>query len=183
MKCTISILQCTVSVFCIFPQKNLYCLSRDVFLPASEAPLLPAALLLHRHRLRPLLHDGLRLLDVLLAGPQGGAGQGGAGRDDPAGDVHHPGQHPEQPAARGLHQGHRRLVRGLCLLRLRGTAGVRDGQLRLQVGFHQDVSNFTKNFIIFLCFIYEYQSVYFILLNVQKCKNIIFEDSHNKMFH
>ena len=72
MKCTISILQCTVSVFCIFPQKDLYCLSRDVLLPASEAPLLPAALLLHRHRLRSLLHDGLRLLDVLLAGPQGG---------------------------------------------------------------------------------------------------------------
>ena len=121
------------------------CLSRDVFLPQSEASLLPSALFLHRHRLRPLLHDGLRLLDVLLAGPQGSARQSGPGSDDPAGDVHHAGQHTELPPARGLHQGHRRLVRGLCLLRLRSFTRVRNGQLRLQVRCQTTI----KTFLIF----------------------------------
>ena len=57
----------------------------------------------------------------------------GAGSDDPAGDVHHPGQYTELPAPRGLHQGHRRLVRGLRLLRIWSPVGIRDGELRLQV--------------------------------------------------
>ena len=69
-----------------------------------------------------------------------GASPCGAGSDDPAGDVHHPGQHTELPAPRGLHQGHRRLVRGLCGLRLLGSPGVRPGQLCFQV-------NMNKNFI------------------------------------
>ena len=59
----------------------------------------------------------------------------GAGSDDPAGDVHHPGQHTELPAPRGLHQGHRRLVRGLRRLRLLRPAGVRPCELCFKVGF------------------------------------------------
>ena len=39
---------------------------------AGEAAVRPPALLLHRDGLRALLHDGVSLLDVLLAGPQGG---------------------------------------------------------------------------------------------------------------
>jgi hypothetical protein len=35
----------------------------------------------------------------------GGAGPRGPGRDDPAGHVHHHGQHPEELAACRLHQG------------------------------------------------------------------------------
>ena len=47
-----------------------YC--RRVLLSPGEAPVRPAALLLPGDGLRALLHDGVRLLDVLLAGPQGG---------------------------------------------------------------------------------------------------------------
>ena len=64
-----------------------------------------------------------------------GASPSGAGSDDPAGDVHHPGQHTELPAPRGLHQGHRRLVRGLRRLRLLRPAGVRPCELCFKVGF------------------------------------------------
>ena len=62
-----------------------------------------------------------------------GSRPGGSRGDDSAGDVHHPGQHPELPAPGGLHQGYRCLVRGLRLLRVRGPPGVRDGQLCLKV--------------------------------------------------
>ena len=57
----------------------------------------------------------------------------GAGGDHSAGDVHHPGQHPELAPPRGLHQGHRRLVRGLCRVRVFSSPGVCSGQLRFQV--------------------------------------------------
>ena len=133
---------------------------RRVFLPAGQTPVRAAALLLPGHRLRALLHDRLRVLDVILAGPQGGAGPGGAGSDHPAGHVHHPGQHPELPPACRLHQGNYRssqpvvlkamssknnnvmlnwlpgdrcVVRGLRVLRVQRTAGVRSGQLCVQV--------------------------------------------------
>ena len=39
---------------------------------AGEAAVRAPALLLHRDGVRALLHDGVSLLDVLLAGPQGG---------------------------------------------------------------------------------------------------------------
>ena len=42
---------------------------------AGEAAVRPPAVLLHRDGLRALLHDGVSLLDVLLAGPQGGGSQ------------------------------------------------------------------------------------------------------------
>ena len=42
---------------------------------AGEAVVRPPALLLHRDGVRALLHDGVSLLDVLLAGPQGGESQ------------------------------------------------------------------------------------------------------------
>ena len=45
---------------------------RGVFLLASQAPVRQTALLLPRHGLRSLLHDRLRVLDVVLAGSQGG---------------------------------------------------------------------------------------------------------------
>ena len=52
-----------------------------------------------------MLDDGVRVLALLLAGPQGGAGPRGAGGDHAARHVHHPGQHPELPAPGGIHQG------------------------------------------------------------------------------
>ena len=48
---------------------------RGVFLLASQAPVRQTALLLPRHGLRSLLHDRLRVLDVVLAGSQGGESQ------------------------------------------------------------------------------------------------------------
>ena len=42
---------------------------------AGEAVVRAPALLLHRDGVRALLHDGVSLLDVLLAGPQGGEPQ------------------------------------------------------------------------------------------------------------
>ena len=82
-----------------------------------------------------------------------GAGPCCPGRHHAARHVHHPGQHPELPAPGGIHQGmgdiyniyististhlhppgYRRLVRGVRVLRVRGAAGVRHGQLCLQV--------------------------------------------------
>ena len=73
---------------------------------ASKVVVCSTALLLHRDSLCSLLHDGVSVLDVLLAGPQGGAGQGCLGGHHLAGHVHHPGQHPELLAPGGLHQGH-----------------------------------------------------------------------------
>ena len=51
---------------------------RRVLLPQGQAPVRPTALLLPGHCLCALLHDGVRLLDVLLAGPQGGKTLSGA---------------------------------------------------------------------------------------------------------
>ena len=62
-----------------------------------------------------------------------GSRPGSSRGDDSAGDVHHPGQHPELPAPRGLHQGHRRLVRGLRGIRVLRPPGVRPRQLRFKV--------------------------------------------------
>ena len=78
---------------------------RDLQLPQGRPGLRQGALLLHRHHLRPLLHDRGRLLVLLLAGLQGGAGEGGAGRDHPPGHVHHHGQYTAVPASGCLHQG------------------------------------------------------------------------------
>ena len=47
-----------------------YC--RRVLLSPGEAPVRPAALLLPGDGVRTLLHDGVRVLDVVLAGSQGG---------------------------------------------------------------------------------------------------------------
>ena len=41
----------------------------------------------------------------ILDRPKSGAGPRGAGRDDPADDVHQDRLHQQLPAARGLHQG------------------------------------------------------------------------------
>ena len=62
-----------------------------------------------------------------------GSRAGGAGCDDAAGHVDDAGLDQQLAAAGRLHQGHRRLVRRLRLLRLQLTAGVRAGQLRLKV--------------------------------------------------
>ena len=45
---------------------------RGVFLLESQAPVRQTALVLPRHGLRALLDDRLRVLDVILAGSQGG---------------------------------------------------------------------------------------------------------------
>ena len=68
-----------------------------------------------------------------------GAGPRGAGGDHAARHVHHPGQHPELPAPGGLHQGHRRLVRGLRLLCLQRAPRVCSCQLCVKVGKCMDV--------------------------------------------
>ena len=64
-----------------------------------------AAVLLRVHHLHPHLHDCLRLLDVLLAGPQVSPGSGDVDHHYPAGHVHHHSQHQQLPAPSGLHQG------------------------------------------------------------------------------
>ena len=64
-----------------------------------------SVVVLRVHHLHPHLHDGLRLLDVLLAGPQVGPCQGGADHHHPAGHVHHHLQYQQLSASSCLHQG------------------------------------------------------------------------------
>ena len=64
-----------------------------------------SVVVLRVHHLHPHLHDGLRLLDVLLAGPQIGPGPSDADHHDPPGHVHHHRQHQQLSPARRLHQG------------------------------------------------------------------------------
>ena len=64
-----------------------------------------ADILLRRHHLCPHLHDRLRVLDVLLVGPQVRPGQGGAHHHHPASNGHHHGKHQLLDASCGLHQG------------------------------------------------------------------------------
>ncbi len=54
---------------------NLSFVFRGIQLPEGGAHVRPAALLLHRDHLRPLLHDRHRVLDVLLDRPQSGEGE------------------------------------------------------------------------------------------------------------
>ena len=107
--------------------------NRCLLLPPGGAAFRTPAVLLRGDGVRAVHDDSVGVLDVLLAGPQGGARPGGPGGDHPPGHVHHAGQHPEQPPARRLHQGHRRLVRRLRILRLQRSARVRPRQLRFQV--------------------------------------------------
>lgn len=102
---------------------------------ASQVVVRTPAFLLHRDCLRSLLHDRVCVLDVVLAGPQGGAGKGGLGGDHALGHVHHPSQYPELSSTRCLHQGHRCMVGSLCLLCVWSLAGVCNGQLCIQVSF------------------------------------------------
>ena len=78
---------------------------RNIQLPVSGYAVQATIILLRLHHLYPHLHDGLRVLDVLLAGPQVSPGQGGADHHNPAGDVHHHLQYQQFPPACGLHQG------------------------------------------------------------------------------
>ena len=64
-----------------------------------------ADILLCRHHLCPHLHDRLRVLDVLLAGPQVRPGQGGAHHHHAARHVHHHLLHQQLSSTRSLHQG------------------------------------------------------------------------------
>ena len=109
-----------------------------VQLPVSGPRVQAAVLLLPHHHLRAGLHAGHRVLGQLLAGPQGCAGQGGAGGDDAADDVHPDRLHQLRPAPRGLHQGHRRVAGSLCRLRLLRPDGVCPGQLRTQGGGQEE---------------------------------------------
>ena len=122
---------------------------RGVQLPVGGPGVQAAVLLLPDHDLRAGLHARHRLLGQLLARPQGGAGPRGAGRHHAAHHVHageaphseqlncthvNPdGLHQLRAAARGLHQGYRRVAGRLCRLRVLRPHGVRAGQLRPQV--------------------------------------------------
>ena len=100
----------------------------QLFILISPFFSLPAQLL-RVHHLHPDLHDCLRVLDVLLAGPQVGPGPGGAHHHHTARHVHHHLLHQQLPAPRGLHQGHRRVEQHLRLLRVPRSPGVRSRQL------------------------------------------------------
>ena len=88
---------------------------------------------LHLDHLHPVLHDRAGVLVLLLVGLQGGASQGGLGGDHPAGHVHHHGLDPEEFAPSGVHQGGRRLVRRLRLLRLQCSPRICSCQLCIEV--------------------------------------------------
>ena len=94
------------------------CIARGVQLSQSGLGLCERVVVLHPDHLHPVLHDRAGVLVLLLVGLQGGASQGGLGGDHPAGHVHHHGLDPEEFAPSGVHQGGRRLVRRLRLLRL-----------------------------------------------------------------
>ena len=94
-------------------------------------------LVLPADHLRALLHVGHRVLGQLLAGQPLRARQGGPGGHHPPHHVHPDRRGQQVPAPRRLHQGHRRLERGLrplCLLR---SPGVCHRQLRFQIGYEE----------------------------------------------
>ena len=64
-----------------------------------------AAVVLRVHDLHPDLHDGVRVLDELLAGPQVRPRPRGPHHHHAARHVHHHLQHQQLPAPGGLHQG------------------------------------------------------------------------------
>ena len=112
-----------------------------LLLSQGWTPLCSSALLFRGDSVCALHDDCLCLLDVFLARPQGSASQGGSRGDHLAGHVHHPSQHTELPSSSRLHQGHRRLVRSLCLLCLQCSPRICPGQLRLQVNLGQHFNN------------------------------------------
>ena len=75
-----------------------------------------AAVVLRVHDLHPDLHDGVRVLDELLAGPQVRPRPRGPHHHHAARHVHHHLLHQQLPAARGLHQG-RMIVRSEFILK------------------------------------------------------------------
>ena len=76
---------------------------------------------------------------------------GSPGRDDPAGHVHHPGQHPELPAPCGLHQGYWCVVRSMRLLRVQRSARVCSGKLCFQVIIRK-VTKFSGSLLLVFVF-------------------------------
>ena len=64
-----------------------------------------AAVVLRVHDLHPDLHDGVRVLDELLAGPQVRPRPRDADHHHAARHVHHHRQHQQLPPTRRLHQG------------------------------------------------------------------------------
>jgi len=81
-----------------------------------------------------VLHVGHRVVGVVLAGPERGAGARIVRRHHAADDGHADVRHQRVPAARVLHQGHRRVDWRVPDVRVRRTARVRTGQLRVPVG-------------------------------------------------
>ena len=75
-----------------------------LFLVSNSLHLL-SAVVLRVHDLHPDLHDGVRVLDELLAGPQVRPRPRGPHHHHAARHVHHHLQHQQLPAPGGLHQG------------------------------------------------------------------------------
>lgn len=84
--------------------------------------------------LHPLLHVGDRVLGIVLAGSERGAGTRVPGRDHVTDDGHADVRHQRVPAARLVHKGHRRVDGSVFDVRVRRPARVRTGQLRVPVG-------------------------------------------------
>ena len=119
-------------LFCgIWSLMTFFC--RNLQLPFSQHCDSSRVVLLHPDHLHPVLHDRAGVLVLLLVGLQGGASQGGLGGDHPAGHVHHHGLDPEEFAPSGVHQGGRRLVRRLRLLRLQCSSWICSCQLCIEV--------------------------------------------------
>lgn len=103
-------------------------------MPESGSAVQTGVQLLPDPDLHPVLHVGHRVVGVVLAGPERGAGARVAGRHHAADDGHADVRHKRVPATRLLHQGHRRLDGRVPDVRFRGPARVRSGQLRVPVG-------------------------------------------------
>lgn len=87
--------------------------------------------------LHTVLHVGDRVVGVVLAGSERGACTRVAGRHHAADDGHADVRYQRVPAARVLHQGHRRVDGRVPDVRVRRPARVRAGQLRVPVGHAQ----------------------------------------------
>jgi len=110
---------------------------RRVQLPESGPAVQARVQLLPDPDLHTVLHVGDRVVGVVLAGPERGAGTRVTGSHHAADDGHADVRHQRVPAARVLHQGHRRVDGRVPDVRVRRPARVRAGQLRVPVGHAQ----------------------------------------------
>jgi len=107
---------------------------RGVQLPESGPAVQARVQLLPDPDLHTVLHVGHRVVGVVLAGPERGAGSCVPGSHHAADHGHADVRHQRVPATRVLHQGHRRVDGRVPDVRVRRPARVRAGQLRFPFG-------------------------------------------------